>query len=113
MPERYLRFFIMMHISVDIANSVKGSLIMTLPTSYLDNLKASICQVQFTKKDGTIRDMLCTLNEVHLPTQTDLEEQIQKRKDNTDVVSAWDVKAKGWRSFRKDSVISFGVYGDV
>lgn len=86
---------------------------MTLPTSYLDNLKAMICNVQFTKKDGTIRDMLCTLNEIYLPQQTDLEEHVQNRKENPDIVSVWDVEAKGWRSFRKDSVIYFGVHGDV
>jgi hypothetical protein len=57
--------------------------------------------------------MFCTLNEVHLPAQTDLEEQVQKRKENADVVSVWDIEAKGWRSFRKDSVIYFEVYGDV
>jgi hypothetical protein len=80
---------------------------MTLPVSYLDDLHNYVCAVKFTKKDGSIRDMLCTLREDRLPAQTDIEENIQKKKPNADVVSVWDIENEGWRSFRKDSVTSF------
>jgi hypothetical protein len=53
--------------------------------------------------------MLCTLSPEILPTQTDLEEHIQTRKSNTEVISVWDLESEGWRSFRKDSVIDFSV----
>jgi hypothetical protein len=51
--------------------------------------------------------MECTLNPELLPAQTDLEEQVQKKTPNPDVLAVWDLDAKGWRSFRYDSIISF------
>jgi len=84
-----------------------------LPTSYLDSLKHFECKVKFQKKDGSERTMLCTLRPDALPIQTDLEEQIQNRKINADVVSVWDLENNGWRSFRKDSVVDFSVGGFV
>jgi len=86
---------------------------MILPIHYMDDLKSNICQIKFTKKDGAIRNMLCTLNEKYLPIQINPEEQAQKRKENTDVVSVWDTEANNWRSFRKDSIINFVVYQNV
>jgi len=79
----------------------------TLPDSYLDDLKNGSCLVIFTKKDGTVRKMHCTLKESLLPKQTDLEENIQKKKPNPDVIAVWDIEAAGWRSFCKDSVTEF------
>jgi len=90
-------------------NYMNESETTTLPISFLDDLKHNICQVNFTKKDGTVRKMLCTLSPEILPTQTDLEEHIQTRKTNTEVISVWDLESEGWRSFRKDSVIDFSV----
>jgi hypothetical protein len=42
-----------------------------------------------------------------LPAQTDLEEAVQKKTPNPDVLAVWDVEASGWRSFRWDSIIGF------
>jgi len=75
---------------------------------YLDNLKNNICFVQFEKKDGTLRGMRCTLRAEMLPQQTDLEEHAQ-RKVSTEVIAVWDLEEKGWRSFRKSSVIEFKI----
>lgn len=66
--------------------------------------------VTFIKKDGTERKMQCTLRSDLLPTQTDLEEAVQKKTPNPDVLAVWDLEAEGWRSFRYDSVIGFS-YG--
>lgn len=61
--------------------------------------------VTFTKVNGDKRTMKCTLLSKFLPAQTDLEESVQ-RKVSTDNLSVWDIDAKGWRSFRVNSVTS-------
>ncbi len=70
-----------------------------------NNLRAKIGTVTFTKQNGDERIMRCTLQESVLPTQTDLEESIQK-KGPTDSLAVWDLEKNAWRSFRYDSVIS-------
>jgi hypothetical protein len=59
----------------------------------------------FTKKDGTIRVMRCTLNESVVP-QVVSESDTAKtpRKVTEDAQSVWDIEAQGWRSFRWDSL---------
>jgi len=81
---------------------------MELRTSYLNSLYNNICFVNFTKMDGTLRGMRCTLRSDMLPPQTDLEEHTQ-RKQTTESIAVWDLEVKGWRSFRNDSVIDFKV----
>lgn len=71
-------------------------------------LKIHFVNVSFTKKDGTHRDMVCTLKPDSLPPQVDLEESIG-RKTNDDVIAVFDVVKQDWRSFRIDSVISWRV----
>lgn len=72
-----------------------------------DALHTGICVVTFTKKNGEERVMSCTLNEEFLPEQIDLEEAIQKKKPNPDVLAVWDTDIGEWRSFRWDSVKDF------
>lgn len=66
-----------------------------------------VVEVLFVKKDGTERRMVCTLKPGLLPAQTDLEEAVQKKTPNPDVLAVWDLENQGWRSFRYDSVIGF------
>jgi hypothetical protein len=73
----------------------------------LDALHTGICIVTFTKKNGDERVMSCTLNEEFLPEQIDLEEAIQKKVPNPDVLAVWDTDIGEWRSFRWDSVKDF------
>jgi hypothetical protein len=72
------------------------------------HLKTNFIKVAFTKKDGTHRDMICTLKPDALPAQVDLEESIP-RKTNDDVMAVFDVEKQDWRSFRLDSVINWRV----
>lgn len=70
----------------------------------IDTLKAGPAKVVFTKKDGTLREMTCTL-------KPDLTESYEKKTDkvkevNPEVCPVYDLDAKGWRSFRFDSVKS-------
>ena len=74
------------------------------------------CVVEFTKVDGSVRSMPCTLNEALLPpspvhiTNTDnpIDFPIPKRekKSNPDIMSVWCLDKKEWRSFRIANVIS-------
>jgi hypothetical protein len=69
-------------------------------------LKENVAQVTFTKVNGDVRIMDCTLNESHLP-QVKEDDQVGEKKVreiNEEVVSVWDTKAQGWRSFRVESV---------
>lgn len=69
-------------------------------------LKDEVVTVRFTKNDGTERTMRCTLIEQFLPAsfQTGF---VPKKAENPDVIAVWDLDAKGWRSFRVDTIISF------
>lgn len=74
-------------------------------------LNDDIVNVVFTKKDGTERSMKCTLRENLLPKQEIKEDTDPKkeRKENPDVLAVYDLEAKGWRSFRIDSVKTINV----
>ena len=75
-------------------------------------LRENVCEVQFTKADGSLRTMRCTLMPDSLPPSKPAEGK--PRAENLDVVPVWDVEAEGWRSFRIDSVKSFGtVHGCI
>lgn len=64
----------------------------------LDMLKNEVVDLEFVKKDGTLRTMTCTLREDKLPKQIDLEESIGK-KANDSVLAVFDLINQGWRSF--------------
>ena len=70
-------------------------------------LREGVCKVTFTKVDGDTRIMHCTLNESMMPELVVAEAKEKPRKENLDVVAAWDIEKKDWRSFRLDSIVSF------
>jgi WYL_2, Sm-like SH3 beta-barrel fold len=70
--------------------------------------RAGVIDVQFTKKDGSLREMRCSLQEQYLPPLMGEAET----KDNPDVLAVWDLEAKGWRSFRIDSVLIMETIND-
>lgn len=70
----------------------------------INMLKNETVDVEFVKKDGSLRLLTCTLREDKLPAQVDLEQAIQTRKENPDVLAVFDLVNQGWRSFRWDSV---------
>lgn len=71
----------------------------------VDRLKESVITVTFTKVDGSERTMTCTLLPNYLPEQYRNNAPILSEEVGN-VISAWDVNAGGWRSFRIDSVKS-------
>mgnify|MGYP003121654929 CR=1 FL=1 len=72
----------------------------------IEELVLGICEVNFTKKNGDLREMACTLSSYHIPEDKKPKSDNQKEK-NTDIIPVWDMRKEEWRSFRVDSVISF------
>lgn len=109
---------------MDSTNSTNGSELNQAETSWQNEflkelLHRAVVNVKFIKKDGTERSMQCTLKADLLPTQTDLEESVQKKiffctavqkktkTPNPAVLAVYDIEKQGWRSFRWDSIIGF------
>jgi hypothetical protein len=91
-------------------NGTTGQNEASWQNEYLKNaLQNGSATVTFVKKDGTERRLLCTLSPAELPAQVDIEEAVQKKTPNPDVLAVWDLENKGWRSFRYDSILGFTV----
>lgn len=65
-------------------------------------LRKDVCVVTFTKKDGTVREMLCTLMPAFLP---DDPANVRQNGQIDTVVTVWDLEKSDWRAFRVDSVL--------
>ena len=64
--------------------------------------------ITFLKKDGTERVMQCTTNYDLVP-KVEVRENLEPKKEkksNDEVMPVYDMEAKGWRSFRWDSIKS-------
>lgn len=87
----------------------------------------NVLRIEFTKKDGSKREMVCTLrgdlipedkkpgdNQLPLPFDKSDVELIEKktRKTNPSVFSVYDLENNGWRSFIVDNLIDFNVIED-
>ena len=86
---------------------------MTLPETleergqYLRTLlQEHDCEVTFTKVDGSVRIMPCTLRESVLPARTSEQtsKSVEKREKAMNVLSVWCLDQMAWRSFRVDNV---------
>ena len=67
-------------------------------------LHVDILTVTFTKKDGSERVMRCTLREDLLPPKPQKDGEPKPKKVNEAVMPVYDIDAKGFRSFRLDSL---------
>lgn len=74
-------------------------------------LRDKTCEVTFTKVDGSLRDMPCTLDARIIPpapvhvTNTDNPIDFPKvKKENPAVMSVWCTDKESWRSFRLENV---------
>lgn len=71
-------------------------------------LQNNVAMVVFTKADGTQREMKCTLLPEYLPFDHNNGQQLLQEdltaNHNLTTISAWDLEANAWRSFRIDSV---------
>lgn len=70
----------------------------------MELLKISEVTINFTKKDGTERVLIATLDPSRLPVRESTEET--KREISTDAIAVWDTEIDEWRSFNFANVIS-------
>ena len=61
-------------------------------------LQEKVLIVTFKKKDGSLREMQCTLISDFLP-------ETKGSGGYSGIVTVYDTEQEGWRSFREDSVI--------
>jgi|SaaInl0LU_22_DNA_1037365.scaffolds.fasta_scaffold14093_3 hypothetical protein len=67
-----------------------------------EELSLGVIEVTFTKADGSVRVMKCTMEEGKYPKP----EAGKERKGNDDICIVWDVDVQDWRTFRWDRVQS-------
>lgn len=72
-------------------------------------LENGVHTVVFTKLNGEVRELYCTLDPEELPVSDKqlrelLTENITK-KENDAALSVWDLDKKAWRAFRLNSII--------
>jgi hypothetical protein len=73
--------------------------------NWLKNLlHERVVTVVFTKKDGSDREMRCTLNENMIPSVESDVANNGNRKKSSEAQPVYDLDAQGWRSFRWDSI---------
>ena len=60
--------------------------------------------ITFTKRDGTEREMRCTLVEEAIPQEKQPKTQTEGSSTAGSTVRVFDVEKQEWRSFRWDSV---------
>jgi hypothetical protein len=83
----------------------------TAQNAILDELlKDTVVTVKFTKQsDGSERTMICTKNFALIPAADYPQQDSMPKVVNEDIMKVYDMEKCGWRSFRKDSIISYGV----
>ena len=76
------------------------------------------CVVEFTKVNGEVRSMSCTLDPRSVPPTPEpkvlAEGEVPKvKKENPNVMNVWCLDKKEWRSFRIANVISAKVKDEI
>lgn len=71
-------------------------------------LNEGVCNVTFTKVDGTQRVMRCTTKDSLIPNEKlpKSTDETKLRKQSTEAIAAWDLDKGDWRSFRLDKLIN-------
>ena len=72
-------------------------------------LNEYVCEVKFTKVDGTERTMPCTLKRDALPAEYVAEEYHSTKVVNPDTMSAFCTDKNAWRSLRIENVKSITI----
>ena len=66
-------------------------------------LQSNVCEVTFTKVDGSVRVMPCTLKEDILPAAVEKEGKRTKAPNEANI-SVWCTDKNEWRSFKVANV---------
>ena len=70
-------------------------------------LQSNVCEVTFTKVDGSVRIMPCTLKEGSYPVNESTNTKPRPKKD--DNLSVWCTDQSAWRSFKLMNVTNIKV----
>ena len=70
----------------------------------LHDRNAKDLRITFTKRDGTEREMQCTLVEEAIPQEKQPKTKTEGSSTAGSAVRVFDVEKQEWRSFRWDSV---------
>jgi len=81
-------------------NTTPNTIVADAAQELLDSGKT--VQVEFTKKDGTIRSMICTRDMKRIPEDRHPKGTGKQRSENT--IIAFDLEKGEWRSFLRESV---------
>ena len=73
----------------------------------LKRLRTEICEVIFTKKDGSEREMICTLKPDIIPHVPATKPAPDKARVEVDYMPVYDLEERAWRAFKPSKVISF------
>lgn len=67
--------------------------------------------ITFTKKDGTVRDMRCTLSAGRIPADKTPTTEGKSSQTSGSAIRVFDTEKQEWRSFRWESVtkVSFSL----
>ena len=76
----------------------------------VDYLRKAPCEVRFVKANGEERHMRCTLAESMIPSDK-IPKTDGNRKENDNLVIAFDLGINEWRSFNVNRVNSFSFKG--
>lgn len=74
----------------------------------IEALTHSRCVVKFTKINGEVREMPCTLREDIVPKRPIVAEARQSErivKENEKVITVWCTDKQEWRSFRLENLL--------
>jgi hypothetical protein len=67
-------------------------------------LNSTDVNVVFTKADGSLREMKCTLRADQLPPAKPIAETKQRKPQDPETIRVFDLEKSEWRSFRFDRV---------
>jgi hypothetical protein len=83
---------------------MKGGKMVYTKESIRSLLKNNVLKVVFTKTDGSVREMRCSLQEQFIEVYEKKTDKVKPENDN--IISVWDLDNNGWRSFKVDSIQS-------
>lgn len=74
----------------------------------LDFLREQICNITFTKSNGEVREMQCTLKQEMIPSdKIPKSDSNRTRPKDSSTVTVFDLGINDWRSFNMDRLSSF------
>lgn len=73
----------------------------------LDRLRKGPCIVNFTKTDGTNREMRCTLDMKFVPEDLQPKTDGNLKESTSTAIRTFDLDKNEWRSFKPENVVSF------